>query len=112
MSRRYRLTPCPECGHPRRGDTCHTCHWQKRIPPTRRTNTHTERQRRTNAIQQHRETYGNWCPGWDTPPHPATDLTADHITPIANGGHPYGPLQVMCTSCNGRKGANPHPPPH
>ena len=33
------------------------------------------------------------------------DLTADHVTAIANGGDPLGPLRVLCRSCNSRRGA-------
>jgi 5-methylcytosine-specific restriction endonuclease McrA len=33
------------------------------------------------------------------------DLTADHIIPIAHGGNPLGPLQVLCRTCNSRRGA-------
>jgi 5-methylcytosine-specific restriction endonuclease McrA len=35
------------------------------------------------------------------------DLTADHVEPLANGGHPLGELRVLCRSCNGRRGAPP-----
>lgn len=31
---------------------------------------------------------------------------ADHITPIANGGDPDGPLQSLCAPCHDRKTAN------
>jgi 5-methylcytosine-specific restriction endonuclease McrA len=34
-----------------------------------------------------------------------SDLTADHLTPIAVGGHPLGPLRVLCPSCNSRRGS-------
>ena len=34
------------------------------------------------------------------------DLTADHITPLARGGHPLGPLRVLCRRCNSRRGAD------
>jgi 5-methylcytosine-specific restriction endonuclease McrA len=33
------------------------------------------------------------------------DLTADHVTPIAAGGHPLGQLRTMCRSCNSGRGA-------
>jgi 5-methylcytosine-specific restriction endonuclease McrA len=35
------------------------------------------------------------------------DLTADHITAMANGGDPLGPLRVLCRSCNSRRGSTP-----
>lgn len=35
-----------------------------------------------------------------------TDLTVDHIVPIARGGgHSVRNLQTLCRGCNGRKGA-------
>lgn len=55
------------------------------------------------AVNAYRDEYGDWCPGYERPPHPAADLTADHIEEIAMGGQPDGPLQVLCRSCNGRK---------
>lgn len=53
------------------------------------------------AVEAHRATHGDWCPGWNRPPHPATDLTCDHVIPrsLAAG------VQVLCRSCNARKGA-------
>jgi 5-methylcytosine-specific restriction endonuclease McrA len=33
------------------------------------------------------------------------DLTADHLIPLARGGHPLGPLRVLYRSCNSRRGA-------
>lgn len=62
-----------------------------------------ERKRRARVVSEHRATYGNWCPGWGRPPHPATNLAADHIVEVAIGGDEYGPLAVLCTGCNGRK---------
>jgi 5-methylcytosine-specific restriction protein A len=49
---------------------------------------------------------GNWCPGYQRPAHPAGDLTADHIVPLAAGGAPLdlGNLAVLCRSCNSTKG--------
>lgn len=34
-----------------------------------------------------------------------TDLTADHIHPVAAGGDPRGPLRTLCRPCNSRLGA-------
>ena len=42
--------------------------------------------------------YGHYCPGWHTPPHPATDLCTDHV--IAKSRQA---LTVLCRSCNSRK---------
>ena len=57
-------------------------------------NQHKQRARRAIANQP-------WCSQCGS----TVDLTADHITPIANGGHPLGPLRVLCRSCNSRRGA-------
>jgi 5-methylcytosine-specific restriction endonuclease McrA len=54
--------------------------------------------RRAAAAQVRREP---WCASCGA----TTDLTADHVTAIAAGGHPFGPLATLCRSCNGRKGA-------
>jgi len=40
-----------------------------------------------------------WCARCNA----TSDLTADHIVAIANGGDPDGPLQTLCRSCNSRK---------
>lgn len=55
------------------------------------------------AVQAHRAEHGDWCPGWHTPPHPATDLTCDHVNPrsLSSG------LRVLCRSCNARRGNQP-----
>ncbi|MGF2049613.1 HNH endonuclease, partial [Lactococcus lactis] len=39
---------------------------------------------------------GTRCPA-------TTDLTADHITPLAQGGSNHGPRRVLCRSCNSTK---------
>nr|WP_237694894.1 HNH endonuclease signature motif containing protein [Streptomyces sp. SID5468] len=56
------------------------------------------------AVRNHRTAYGNWCPGWAVPAHPATDLTADHKTPKQQGGtNTADNIQVLCRACNSRK---------
>jgi hypothetical protein len=79
---------------------------QHRTTPTKATRTTAERQRRATAVAAHRAKHGDVCLG-DTrhPAHPCTDLTADHITPVALGGAPDGPLRVTCRSANSRKAA-------
>lgn len=59
------------------------------------------------VLARHRGQYGNWCPGYQCDAHPASDLTVDHIMPIATGGAPLDPsnLAVLCRSCNASKGA-------
>jgi len=41
-------------------------------------------------------------------PHWATDLTVDHVVPLAGGGAPFdvGDTGVLCRSCNSTKGAS------
>ncbi|MEM6109505.1 HNH endonuclease signature motif containing protein [Mycobacterium sp. 050272] len=62
-----------------------------------------DRARRKAAVDAHRAQHGDWCPGFNRPPHHSTDLTADHIDEISRGGAPDGELQVLCRSCNSRK---------
>ena len=59
-------------------------------------------------IARHRGEYGNQCPGYGRNPHPARDLTADHVVPLAAGGASLDPgnLAVLCRSCNSTKGAS------
>ncbi|MXY97589.1 MAG: HNH endonuclease [Gemmatimonadetes bacterium] len=52
--------------------------------------------------------YGFVCPGWGRLPHPA-HLTADHPHPRSKGGSEYQPLEVLCRSCNSRKGTRTVP---
>lgn len=75
--------------------------------PTKRTRTSLERRRRRAVVERWRRLHGDVCPGFGCPPHLATDLTADHIVPIALGGSPEGELSVLCRSCNSRKQARP-----
>lgn len=98
----------------RRGSRCPTCSSAVETAATRgkrarRPYTSTEQRRRAAVVQAHRQTVGDWCPGWRTPPHPSRDLTADHPTPVAAGGAETQALEVLCRSCNGRKGAQPTP---
>lgn len=105
------LRPCLGCGKPTRGSRCNRvgCQLPRRVyrkpnHSTRRPDyTHAERTRRAHTVRAWREQHGDWCPGYQVPPHPATDLTADHVNPVAAGGHESGPLTVLCRACNGRK---------
>lgn len=78
---------------------------QRLTVPTKRTLTSSEARRRKAVVESWRSRYGNVCPGFGRSPHVATDLTADHVVPIAAGGAPSGRLSVLCRSCNSRKGA-------
>lgn len=89
----------PRCMAHRKARNAH----QYRTTPTKVTLDWTERIRRHRFVDAHRARYGNVCPGFGRPPHPAADLTADHIREVSRGGSPIGPLQVLCRSCNSRK---------
>lgn len=95
--------PPRRCRHCRQlvaaGTRC-PCH-----PTTRTTYTAAERIRRAAVVAEHRRVHGALCPGWRRAPHTATDLTADHLVPVAAGGDPRGQLGVLCRACNGAKGA-------
>lgn len=67
--------------------------------------TRKEEYRRHRLIRQHVALYGWMCPGYNRPWHPSTDLTADHLVPVARGVNEEGPIRVLCRSCNGRRGA-------
>jgi len=68
------------------------------------------------VLAEWRAVHGDLCPGLPgrIPPHPATDLTGDHIIAIADGG-PVLPgragVGVLCTRCNSAKGGGQHGPP-
>ena len=105
------LRPCIQCGRLSNKTRCPTHEAERERNrtqrPTNLTRDTTERKRRADAVMRHRHAYGDWCPGHDVPAHPSSDLTADHIISVANGGDPNGPLQVLCRSCNGRKSDHP-----
>jgi 5-methylcytosine-specific restriction protein A len=63
------------------------------------------------VLRAWRGQHGDWCPGYQRDAHPASDLTADHIVPLAAGGAPldFANLAVLCRSCNSTKGARPSP---
>jgi 5-methylcytosine-specific restriction protein A len=58
------------------------------------------------AVARHVGAFGYECPGYHRPAHPASDLTADHVVPLAAGGAPFdwGNVAVLCRSCNATKG--------
>ena len=60
------------------------------------------------VIARHRGQHGNWCPGHQRDAHPASDLTVDHVAPLAAGGAPLDITNcaVLCRSCNSTKGAS------
>ena len=99
-----RLTPsgtrCADCERPR-------ARAAQRSKRQRRPYSSRERDRRARAVAEWRATYGDWCPGWQREAHPSSDLTADHVVPVASGGAEDGPLTVRCRSCNSARGTRP-----
>jgi 5-methylcytosine-specific restriction protein A len=99
-----RLTPsgtrCPDCERPRARAT-------QRAKRLVRPYTAAEKRRRADAVDQWRQQFGDWCPGWQREAHPSLDLTADHVVPVAAGGIESGPLRVICRQCNSARGARP-----
>lgn len=101
------LKPCLSCGRLSDQARCPEHRRERERErtqrPTNLTRDTAERKRRAAAVSQHRQEFGNWCPGWKIPAHASTDLTADHVVSVAAGGDPSGELQVLCRVCNGRK---------
>lgn len=78
---------------------------QKQTVPTKNIGrSYEERRRRAQAVEAHRARFGDICPGFGRPPHPATDLTAQHATALVLGGAQDQPLMVLCRACNSRHG--------
>jgi 5-methylcytosine-specific restriction protein A len=104
--------PCLDCsalvrGRPgsKQGTRCPRCQAARdQAKRATRPHTYAEDQRRAQVVQAWRAKHGDWCPGWQRPPHPATDLTADHVVAFAVVGHELSDLVVLCRSCNGAKG--------
>jgi len=52
------------------------------------------------VLRAWRGQYGNWCPGFRRDAHPASDLTVDHMVPLAAGGSPLdltnGDHRLLC----------------
>lgn len=103
------LRPCLDCGSLNVGNRCPTCQAGRdraklRAKRERRPRIRSEDTRRAQAVAQHRQAHGDWCPGWQRPAHQATDLTADHPHAVAAGGDERQALAVLCRSCNSAKG--------
>lgn len=99
--------PCQGCRRStRRGRYCAECApIYERSRHNRAYDDRAERRRRANAVAAHVARAGWWCPGYGRPRHPSRDLTADHPVALAKGGANDQELEVLCRSCNGRKGA-------
>src|SRR5699024_2414916 len=92
----------------RRCDACEREHSQRQTNSKRRRRpvaTSAEQTRRKQVVAAHVALHGYVCPGWECPPHPSMDLTADHITSYKQSTSENGSLQVLCRVCNGRKGS-------
>jgi 5-methylcytosine-specific restriction protein A len=61
----------------------------------------------TRVLRAWRGEHGNWCPGYQRDAHAASDLTVDHVVPLAAGGAPFdiGNTAVLCRSCDSTNGA-------
>ena len=81
---------CLDCGQRARGTRCPRCEASRRGTTTERGYGHAHRQRARAAV-----TAQPWCSTCGS----TDDLTADHLAPLARGGHPLGPLRVLCRSC-------------
>ena len=123
MSRNYLCLECPQLAEPN-SRRCTNHYKPPRKPPwnnnayrsnRRKTSgskyqqnqSWQERQYKKKTVENYIKQYGNLCPGYERVPHNATDnnpLTADHIVPKHAGGNPFGPLRVLCRSCNSRRG--------
>lgn len=102
------LKPCLDCGALSPNSRCpaHTRAQTQRYDQAkriRRPHTHAEDVRRAKAVAEHRAQFGDWCPGYNRPPHLSTDLTADHPIAVARGGAEDQPLTVLCRPCNSSK---------
>lgn len=101
-----KATPSGYCA-----ERCHTRHEtaRRRMSPTNRVRTTQVRKHRKAAVQAHVEANDGmgWCPGYGRDAHEVfpSELVADDPVPIARGGDPMQPVEPMCRSCNGRKGA-------
>ena len=78
---------------------------KKYVRKNKPTVSYAQQQYRKNAVNTYIQIYGYVCQGYRRPPHPSTDLTADHIVPTSRGGDEFGQLQIYCRSCNSSKNA-------
>lgn len=82
-------------------------HARATVPTKRaRARSNAERRKRADIVAAWRKRYGDWCPGYKRAPHRASDLTAEHVQALADGGAPAQPLIVLCRACNSRHGAD------
>ena len=87
--------PCLACGQPtRNGSRCLTC------------GPRTTTERGYGADWQHIARAAIAAQPWCSRCGATSNLTADHVHPLVAGGSTHGPVDVLCRSCNGRKGAS------
>ena len=89
------MTRWLDCGTRTQGSRCYTCARRRRGTTTERGYGAAHQARARAAIAAH--PYCTHCGS-------TIDLTADHLTPLARGGHPLGPLR-LCRSCNSSHGS-------
>lgn len=60
------------------------------------------------VLRAWRGEHGDWCPGYQRATHQASDLTVDHVVPLAADGAPFAidNTAVLCRSCNSTMGAS------
>lgn len=99
---------CLDCGrlhrNPSRCDECTAKRSRDRGSATARGYGADWRRVRTTVLANWRALSGDWCPGYRVLGHASSDLTVDHIVPLAKGGtHDVDNLAVLCRACNSRK---------
>jgi 5-methylcytosine-specific restriction protein A len=94
---------CSVCRQSLAADERHGHEPQRKPAPASARYSWAERKRRAETVAAWVLVHGWVCPGYGVPPHPASDLTADHLIPRSLGGE-HGPLGVACAGCNARRG--------
>lgn len=92
------MRPCGQCGELLPFGVRHD-HRNRGPRPTDRS----VWKRRSRADRaRHVAIHGAVCPGWRRTPHQVavSDLTSDHLLPLALGGDVLGATRVLCRSCN------------
>jgi hypothetical protein len=103
--------PCPlhakvPGGERPRCAACQQAHKLADLDRRRERRTSAEIKRARATVRAWIETHGMLCPGvpsLDRPPHPARELSADHLQEVSAGGSEHGPLGVLCPSCQTAK---------
>jgi 5-methylcytosine-specific restriction protein A len=104
------LRPCLDCGKPAQGNRCELHRRSKHDAmnrPTAPNPAYDSAWRKVvrKVVTNHVLTHGWNCPGYGRAPHPATDLTGDHVVSLADGGASTAAnVRILCRSCNSRKG--------